>query len=71
MDLYWTLWLFVLLPLSFAGAEFYAIRKNKRTLSAYVWNLSKKWPPFPFFAGFLTGFLACHFWWGGVVSFSP
>lgn len=71
MNLYWTVWLFIVIPLSFAGAESYALRKGQPTLSRYVWDLSKAWPPFPWFAGFVTGFLVCHFWWGGIVSFAP
>jgi hypothetical protein len=71
MNLYWTIWLFVLLPLSFGVGEAYALANRRTTLSRYIWNLSKAWPPFPFFAGFLAGFLACHFWWGGIVPFAP
>jgi hypothetical protein len=66
---YWTLWLFVFLPVSFGAAEAYALHTGKPTLSQYVWRLSKAWPPFPFVAGFLAGFLACHFWWGGSTCF--
>lgn len=69
MAWYWTIWLFFGLPLSFGLAEAYAIWKGKQTLSQYVWELSKVFPPFPFIAGFLAGFLACHFWWGGAVCF--
>ncbi len=61
----------MLLPLSFGVGEAYALANRRTTLSRYVWNLSKAWPPFPFFAGFLAGFLACHFWWGGIVPFAP
>jgi hypothetical protein len=71
MTIFWTIWLFALLPVSFAAAEGYALYTGKPTLSRYVWTLSKAWPPFPFVAGFLSGFLACHFWWGGIVCFSP
>ena len=71
MTIYWTAWLFVFLPLSFGAAEAYALWKNKPTLSRYVWTLSKAWPPFPWFAGFIVGFLTCHLWWGGIVSFAP
>lgn len=71
MIVFWTIWLFVLIPLSFAAAEAFALYTGRMTLSRYVWNLSKAWPPFPFIAGFVTGFLACHFWWGGIISFAP
>ena len=70
MTLYWTVWLFVIV-LTFATAEAYALWKGKQTLSRYVWTVSKAWPPFPYVAGFITGFLACHFWWGGIVCFAP
>jgi hypothetical protein len=69
MTIYWTIWLFGLLPITFGIGEAYALWNNKPTLSQYVWRLSKAWPPFPFVAGFLTGFLACHFWWGGMICF--
>lgn len=70
MDWFWTAWLFGLVPVSFALAEAYAIVKGRTTLSRYVWNLSKAWPPFGWLAGLVTGFLACHFWWGGIVCFN-
>jgi hypothetical protein len=66
---YWTIWLFVLLPVSFGVAEAYALHTSRPTLSEYVWRLSKAWPLFPFVAGVLTGGLAVHFWWGGVACF--
>jgi hypothetical protein len=50
MNTYWTIWLFVALPLSFGGAEAYALWKGRPTLSRYVWTLSKAWPPFGWFA---------------------
>lgn len=68
-NILWTGWLLFIVS-SFAAFEGYALISGGTTLSRYVWNLSAAWPPFPFVAGFLTGFLACHFWWGGVVSFS-
>jgi hypothetical protein len=71
MNIVWTAWLFLLLPLSFGIFEAYALMTGRTTLSRYVWTISKAWPPFPFVAGFLTGFLACHFWWGGIVPFAP
>jgi hypothetical protein len=69
MNVIWSVWLFGLIPLSFAAFEGYALLTNKTTLSRYVWNLSKAWPPFPWLVGVLVGFLACHFWWGGSVCF--
>jgi hypothetical protein len=69
MDLVWSVWLFVAIPASFCAFEGYALAKNKTTLSAFVWKISKAFPPFGWIAGVLTGFLACHFWWGGAVCF--
>ena len=65
MNAYWTIWLFVVLPATFAAGEAAALFTGRTTLSRYIWNLSKAWPPFPWLAGVLTGFLACHFWWPG------
>jgi hypothetical protein len=70
MNYVWTGWL-ALIVLTFAGLETYALMSNKPTLSRFVWTLSTAWPPFPWIAGFITGFLVCHFWWGGIVSFAP
>lgn len=66
----WTIWLCVIVA-SFALLEARALKNNTPTLSRYVWIVSKAWPPLPFIAGFVAGFLACHFWWGGIVSFAP
>lgn len=71
MNWYWTTWLFIFLPASFGAAEAYALWKGKPTLSRYIWNLSAAFPPFPWIAGALTGFLVSHFWWGGIVCFAP
>lgn len=70
MGIVWTVWL-VLIVISFAGWETYALMNNRTTLSRWVWTVSKNWPPFPWVAGVLTGFLAAHFWWGGIVCFAP
>lgn len=69
-NLLWTGWLLFII-ISFAAFEGYALYSGGTTLSRYVWNLSVAWPPFGWFAGFTTGFLVCHFWWGGIVSFAP
>lgn len=66
----WTIWL-LMIAVTFAIFEGYALARDKQTLSRWTWNVSKAWPPFPFVCGFLVGFLACHFWWGGIVSFAP
>ena len=60
----WAVWLFAIAA-SFTAFEVYALANNKTTLSRFVWNCSKAWPPFPWVVGLLTGFLAAHFWWGG------
>lgn len=70
MSLFWAGWI-VFLILSFACAEGWALAHNKMTLSRFVWTVTKAWPPLPFIAGFVAGFLACHFWWGGIVCFAP
>jgi len=71
MNIYWTVWLFILIPATFAIGETYALMTGRTTLSRYIWTLSAKWPPFGWLAGVLTGFLACHLWWGGIVCFAP
>ena len=64
----WPAWLLAIVA-TFAGLETYAIKSGTPTLSRFIWTLSEAWPPFPWIAGFITGFLVCHFWWGGIVSF--
>lgn len=70
MKLVWSIWLLAIAG-SFAGFEGYALATGHETLSRWTWELSKAWPPYPFFVGLLVGFLACHFWWGGIVPFAP
>lgn len=70
MSWVWTGWLLFLIA-SFAAFEGIALARGKTTLSRYVWTLSAAWPPLPFVCGFIAGFLACHFWWGGIVPFAP
>jgi len=65
---FWPAWIGAI-ALTFAVAEGWAIEHNEMTLSAFVWWLSAAFPPIPYIAGFLAGFLTCHFWWGGVVAF--
>lgn len=64
----WTGWLFAVV-ISFAAFEGYALATGGTTLSRYVWDLTAAFPPIPFIAGFLAGFLCCHFWWGGITPF--
>ena len=64
----WPVWI-VAIAVSFSGLEAYAIASKQTTLSRFVWDLTAAWPPLPFIAGFLAGFLVCHFWWGGSFTF--
>jgi hypothetical protein len=66
----WALWL-LFLVVSFACLEGYALYDDTTTLSRFVWSATAAFPPLPFVAGFLGGFLCCHFWWGGIVAFLP
>jgi hypothetical protein len=67
---YWTIWL-LLIAIGFVIGEAYALKHDRQTFSRYVWNISKAFPPLPFFVGVGVGFLAAHFWWGGIVTFEP
>jgi hypothetical protein len=62
MSWVWLAWL-LLIAGSFAVLERYALLKNKVTLSRFIWNASKAWPPLPWVVGNVTGGLAVHFWW--------
>lgn len=64
MTAFWTTWLLIIAA-SFALAEGFALSQGRTTLSRYVWNLTRAWPPLPFVAGLMIGFVAAHFWWGG------
>jgi hypothetical protein len=66
----WTLWLLAIV-VSFAIFEGCALKTGHITLSRWVWTVSKAFPLFPWIAGVLTGVLAGHFWWGGVICFAP
>ena len=68
MTLTWTLWLGAIV-LSFAILETVAIRIRGKTFSRVVWDLSSVFPLLPFLAGLVTGVLAAHFWWGGILCF--
>jgi hypothetical protein len=67
---FWAIWI-AAIAATFAFAEGFAIQHGTTTLSRFVWDVTAAWPPLPFIAGFLAGFLCCHFWWGGIVSFKP
>lgn len=64
MDIYWTLF-FVAILVGFIVGETVALLKGGNSLSRFVWNLSKAWPPLPLIVGLLFGFVFSHFWWGG------
>jgi hypothetical protein len=66
----WAGWL-IFLIVSFAAFEGWALKTGHMTLSRFTWTATKAFPPLPFVAGFLAGFLCCHFWWGGIVTFAP
>jgi hypothetical protein len=70
MGIVWTVWLIVI-AVSFAAWETYALKTDRMTLSRWTWTVSKAWPPYPFVVGLIVGFLACHFWWGGITCFAP
>ena len=72
MNMYiaWPVWLLGII-VSFGVLETYALLKHQPTLSRFVWELTAAWPPTPYIVGFIVGFLTCHFWWGGVVTFAP
>jgi hypothetical protein len=59
----WTAWL-ILIVVSFAVFEGYALSHDDGlSLSQYLWNASKAWPPLPWVIGNFTGGLAVHLWW--------
>lgn len=66
----WIIWVLFLM-VSFGVLEYESFANNTDTLSRTVWTFSAAFPPFGYICGFIAGFLACHFWWGGAVSFAP
>ena len=66
----WASWILAI-AVTFSLLEGYALLDNTTTLSRFVWTITASFPPIPFIAGFLAGFLCCHFWWGGIVPFAP
>ena len=58
----WTAWLLVI-AVSFAVLEGYALRSGRTTLSRYVVSASRAWPLLPFVLGLIIGVLANHFFW--------
>ena len=66
----WASWILAI-AVTFSLLEGYALLDNTTTLSRFVWTITAAFPPIPYIAGFLSGFLVCHFWWGGIVPFAP
>lgn len=66
----WAAWL-LLIVVSFSLMEGWSLYDNTSTLSRFVWNITAAFPLFPWIAGAITGGLAVHFWWGGIVPFAP
>jgi len=62
-------WVWIAWLLAFAGSfalfEGYAIKTGRMTLSRFVWNVTKGFPPFGWVCGVIVGFLAAHFFWPG------
>ena len=65
MSWVWIGWI-IFLAVSFALFEGFAVKTGRSTLSEFVWNLTKGWPPFGWLCGVIVGFLACHFFWPGM-----
>ena len=65
MSAVWVIWLLVI-ALSFAGFEGHALRTGRSTLSRFVWNLNKGFPPLGWMVGIVVGFLGAHFFWPGM-----
>jgi hypothetical protein len=63
----WYDWIWVAYLLSvlvvFGALEWLALHLGHDTLSAFVWRVSRAWPPFGWLIGVVVGFLAAHFWW--------
>lgn len=63
LPIYWAVWFFGFLPITFAIPEFIALKNKGMTLSMFTWIISQEWPPIIFILGLLVGGLAVHFWW--------
>ena len=60
----WVAWIIVLV-VSFAIFEGFALATGRTTLSRTVWTINKNFPPFGWMCGLVVGFLAAHFFWVG------
>jgi hypothetical protein len=58
----WSLWLLAMIA-SFAAFEGFALATDRTTLSRFVVNATRAWPPIPFVFGLIVGGLATHFFW--------
>ena len=58
----WAIW-FVAAMIMFACLEVFALATRRiKTLSATIWELTKRQPILPFVLGLIVGVLAVHFW---------
>lgn len=80
MNMYvvWPLWAISIVAAiftSFGALETYALKTGRPTLSRFIWELTATQPWIVVLTvgiiGFILGFLSCHFWWGGIISFAP
>jgi hypothetical protein len=60
---YWTIWFYLALPITFAIPETMALKWGGLTLSSYTDLLFAKWPLMIFLQGALVGGLAVHLLW--------
>lgn len=50
---------------TFGVLEARALNRKHDTLSAFVWRVTRGWPPFGWTIGIAVGFLGAHFFWPG------
>jgi hypothetical protein len=64
MKTFWAGWL-IAIAATFACAEAFGLWRQgvPGTLSFFMTNLGKEWPPILVVYGMLFGGLAVHFWW--------
>lgn len=61
-DYVWLIYLIVVFG-GFGVLEAHALNFGHDTLSAFVWRVTRAWPPFGWLVGVVVGFLAAHFFW--------
>ena len=62
----WALWVCGAMILFSIIEGFALITRRIPTLSATIWQLTKRWPIFPFVLGLAIGVLAIHFFGNGM-----